>query len=106
VFLTNTKEPPINIINVFLTGFGHEHGGSIRTDQGGELARSFTLSDVVLRTHHYVVKPTGVDSRSQNGAVEIYNGKLAVRACTLLYGSGLLAKYWSTALLHWVYLHN
>ncbi len=43
VFLTNTKEPPINIINAFLTRFGHEHCGSIRTDQGGELARSFAL---------------------------------------------------------------
>ncbi len=106
MFLTNTKEPPINIIDAFLTRFGHEHGGSIRTDQGGELASSFALSDMVLRTHHYVVEPTGVDSPSKNGAVEIYNGKLAVRACTLLYGLGLPAKYWSAALLHLVYLHN
>jgi hypothetical protein len=42
----------------------------------------------------------------QNGAVEIYNGKLAVRTRSLLYGSGLPAKYWSLALLHLVYLHN
>jgi hypothetical protein len=38
--------------------------------------------------------------------VEIYNGKLAVCAHTLLYGSGLLEKYWLAALLHSVYLHN
>jgi hypothetical protein len=106
VFLTNTKEPPIDIIDAFLTRFQHEQGGSIRTDQGGELARSFALSDMVLRTHHYVVEPTGADSPSQNGAVEIYNGKLAVCARTLLYSSGLPAKYWSAALLHLVYLHN
>ena len=106
VFLTNTKEPPLAILDAFLSRFGHEKGGSIRTDQGGELARSFALSDLVLRTHKYVLEPTGADSPSQNGSVEIYNNKLAVRARTLLYGLGLPAKYWSSALLHSVYLHN
>jgi hypothetical protein len=106
VFLTTSKTPPIDIIDTFLSRFGHESGGSIRTDQGGELARSFTLSDMVLRSHKYVIEPTGADSPSQNGAVEIYNNKLAIRACTLLYGSGLPAKYWSSALVHSVYLHN
>jgi hypothetical protein len=100
VFLTNTKEPPLDIVDTFLSRFGHANGGSIRTDQGGELARSFALSDLVLRTHKYVLEPTGADSPSQNGSVEIYNNKLAVCARTLLYGSGLPAKYWSSALLH------
>jgi hypothetical protein len=49
VFLTQSKSPPMEIINTFLSRFGHERGGSIRTDQGGELARSFALSDKVLR---------------------------------------------------------
>ena len=106
VFLTQSKSPPMEIIDTFLTRFGHERGGSIRTDQGGELARSFALSDKVLRSHNYVMEPTGADSPSQNGAVEIYNNKLAIRARTLLYGSGLPAKYWSAALLHSVYLNN
>ena len=61
---------------------------------------------MVLRTHNYVLEPTGANSPSQNGSVEIYNNKLAIRARTLLYGSGLPAKYWSSALLHSVYLHN
>ena len=52
------------------------------------------------------MEPTGADSPSQNGAVEIYNDKLAVRTRTLLYGAGLPAKYWSAALQHSVYLHN
>jgi hypothetical protein len=52
------------------------------------------------------MEPTGADSPSQNGAVEIYNDKLAICARTLLYGSGLPAKYWSAALLHSVYLAN
>jgi len=106
VFLTKSKEPPLNIIDTFLDHFGHRNGGSIRSDQGGELALSFANSDLLLRKHKYVVEPTGAVSPSQNGAVEIYNAKLAVRTRTLLFGSGLPAKYWSSALVHAVYLHN
>ncbi len=76
VFLTHSKPPLVDIIDAFLTRFWHAHGGSIRTDQGGELARSFALSDMVLRSHKYIVEPTGADSPSQNGAVEVYNNKL------------------------------
>jgi hypothetical protein len=78
VFLTNSKEPLLDIIDAFLGRFGHKHGGSIRTDQGNELARLLGLSDAILRTHRYVMEPTGADSPSQNGVVEIYNDKLAV----------------------------
>jgi hypothetical protein len=106
VFLTATKSPPIDIIKEFLTQHGHEDGGCIRTDQGGELARSSAFQDMLLRDFHYTLEPTGADSPSQNGAVEIYNDKFAVRTRTLLYGSGLPAKFWSAALLHSVYLHN
>jgi hypothetical protein len=48
----------------------------------------------------------GANSPSQNGAVEVCNGKLAIKTRTLLYGSSLPAKYWSSALLHTVYLHK
>ena len=106
VFLTKIKEPPLDIVDTFLTRFGHVKGGSVRNDQGGELARSFDLSDMLLRQHKYVVEPTGADSPLQNGAVEIYNTKLAVRTWTLLFGSGLPAQYWLSALIHAVYLHN
>jgi hypothetical protein len=92
-FLTSTKEPPLDIVDAFLSRFGHAHGGSICTDQGGKLARLLALSDLVLRTHNYVLEPTGADSPSQNGSVEIYNDKLAIRARTLLYGLGLPEKY-------------
>ncbi len=61
---------------------------------------------MVLRDHNYTIEPTGADSLSQNGAVEIYNNKFAIRICTLLYGANLPAKYWSAALLHATYLHN
>jgi hypothetical protein len=39
VFLTKSKEPPLDIIDTFLDCFGHVNGGLIRSDQGGELAR-------------------------------------------------------------------
>jgi hypothetical protein len=48
----------------------------------------------------------GANNPSQNGAVEVYNGKLAIKTRTLLLGSSLPAKYWLSALLHAVYLHN
>jgi hypothetical protein len=54
----------------------------------------------------YVVEPTGADSLSQNGALEVYNGHIAVKVQTLLYLLGLPPKFWSAALLHTVYLHN
>jgi len=96
----------LDIINSFLRKFGHEEGGSIRSDQGGELAKSPALADIKLRDHNYVFEPTGADSPSQNGGVETYNDKLAVRTRTLLYGANLPAMYWSAALLHAVYLNN
>ncbi len=40
VFITATKEPPLDIFSEFLQHHGHEDGGCICTDQGGELARS------------------------------------------------------------------
>ena len=106
IFLTASKEPPLDIIREFLTQHGHSDGGSVHTDQGGILARCSALQDMLLRDFHYMFEPTGADSPSQNGAVEIYNDKFAVRTRTLLYGSGLLAKYWSAALIHSVYLHH
>jgi hypothetical protein len=106
VFLTKSKSPPIDIIKEFLTQHGRDDGGCIRTDQGSELARSLAFQDMLLRDFHYTLEPTGTDSPSQNGAVEVYNHKFAVCTRTLIYGSGLPAKFWSAALLHSVYLHN
>ncbi len=106
IFLTALKEPPLDIIREFLTQHGHSEGGSVRTNQGGELAWCSALQDMLLLDCHYMFKPTGADSPSQNGAVEIYNNKFAVRMQMLLYGSGLPAKYWSAAHVHLVYLHN
>jgi hypothetical protein len=106
IFLTASKEPPTAIVKAFLAQHGHANGGCVRTDQGGEPAKSPKFWDLLLRECNYTIEPTGADSPSQNGSAEIYNDKFAVRSRTLLYGSGLPAKFWSAALLHSVYLHN
>jgi hypothetical protein len=106
IFLTASKEPPIAIVWEFLTQHGHDNSGCIRTDQGRKLARNSLFQDMVLCEFHYTLKLTGADSPSQNGAVEIYNDKLAVCTRTLLYDLGLPAKFWSAALIHLGYLHN
>jgi hypothetical protein len=104
-FLTASKEPPIAICLAFLHIFGNTWG-IIRTDQGGELARSNGFITAMLNDRGYVVEHTGADSPSQNGSAEIFNNTLAVKVQTLLYGSGLPAKFWSAALLHSVFLQN
>ncbi len=104
-FLTKSKEPPLAILRAFMLKYGTGNG-LIRMDQGGELTWSKAFRDMMLQDYGYVVEPTGADSPSQNGGMEIYNNTLAVKVCTLLYGSGLPAKIWSAALLHAVYLHN
>ncbi len=105
VFLTEDKKPPIAILTAFMRKFGNGNG-VIRTDQGGKLARSDAFCNTMMNDFSYTIEQTGADSPSQNGGAEIYNGTLAVKVCTLLYGSGLPAKFWSAALLHSVYLHN
>jgi hypothetical protein len=106
VFLTKSKEPPLNIVSAFLRQHDHPGGGCICTDQGGELARSMKFSHTILNNFNYTVEHTSNDSPSQNGAVKIYNDKFGIRTRALLYGSGLPAKFWSAALLHSVFLHN
>jgi len=78
VFLTKSKDRPIDIVWAFLTLHGHSDGGCIRTDQGGELASSSAFCDLLMREFRYCLESTGADSPSQNGAVEIYNDKLGI----------------------------
>jgi len=91
-FLTKTEEPPLDILSTFMKKFGIGNG-VVRTDQGGELARSAAYQELMLNTFGFVVEPTGADSPSQNGGAEIYNNTLAVKTRTLLYGTGLPTKF-------------
>jgi hypothetical protein len=105
VFLTTSKNLLIDILRAFMKRFASKLG-LVRTDQGGELAQCAEFRTLMLEEFNYVVEPTGADSPSTNSAAEIYNNTLAVKVRTLLYGSGLPAKFWSAALVHAAYLHN
>ncbi len=55
VFLTSAKDPPVDIIDHFLTKLGHADDGSIWTDQGGKLAGLLELRDMILHKHSYIL---------------------------------------------------
>ena len=93
VFLTKSKDPPVETAGAFLTGYGLADGGRIRCDQGGELARSEEFRTRMMRDHGYVVEPTGTADPAQNGGAESWNGTYAVVVRALLYGAALSAKY-------------
>jgi len=69
-FLTKSKAP-LAILGAFMSKYGVGNG-IIRTDQGGELARSKAFRESMLKDYGYVVECTGADSPSQNGGAEIY----------------------------------
>jgi hypothetical protein len=85
VFLTTSKEPPLDIVNAFMQRFALWDGGFVHTDHGDELACSSSFCNTMLRTFNYVVEPTGADSPLQNRAIKFYNGYLAVKVWTSLY---------------------
>ncbi len=99
VFLCQSKIPPVDVIEDFLSIHGNTSDGVICTDLGSELARSTTLQTTVLKETKYIIEPTGVDCPSQNTVAEQWNQTLAITTRSLLYGSGLPAHYWSAALL-------
>jgi hypothetical protein len=49
IFLTKSKEPPLDIVKVLMRRLALSDGRFVRTDQGGELAQSSTLRDMLLR---------------------------------------------------------
>jgi hypothetical protein len=105
-FLTVSKAPPAEILDAFLTKHGVKSGARfIRMDQGGDLWRSEKIRTVAAK-HDYMLEPTGSDSPSQNGKVERLNGTLGVMVRALLYSSGLVPMFWSSALVLAVYLKN
>jgi hypothetical protein len=105
-FLWKSKEPPIDLVLAFLAIHGSPDAGVIRTDQGGEFARSANFRTVMFTSKRYVVEPTGADGPAQNGGAKKWNHTLAVTTRSLLYGTGLPARYWLAALLHAAYVHN
>jgi hypothetical protein len=107
VYPTKTKEPPINTVNLFLQRFGLRDGTQryVRTDQGGELAKSAAFRDIVAK-HGYVVESTAPDASSQNGRGERPHRTLGNMVRCMLYGASLGAEFWADALVYAGYLYN
>ena len=106
VFLTKNKSPPVKTVTQFLRTYGNQDGVRIiRTDQGGELARSRIFQETIQQAH-YNIEVTGSDNSSQNAVVERPHKTLANMVRAGLENAGLPYKYWSDALLHAVYIKN
>ena len=106
MFLSKNKHPPIKVTKQFLRTYGNKEGTCIvRTDQGGELARS-VLVRKALQDASYSIEITGSDNSSQNGAAERPHRTLANMVRAGLETSNLPLKYWSDALLHASFIKN
>jgi hypothetical protein len=107
VYPTKTKEPPIETVDLFLQRFGLRDGTQryVRTDQGGELAKSADFCNLIAK-HGYVVESTGPDASSQNGRGERPHRTLANMVRCMLYGASLGAEFWADAVVYAAYLYN
>ena len=106
VFLTKNKAPPLKVVTQFLSTYGLKDGiRTIRTDQGGELARSNAFRKV-LDTAGYSLEITGSDNSSQNSIAERPHRTLGDMVRAGLENSGLHPKFWSDALLHAAHIKN
>ena len=106
VFLTKNKSPPIKTEAQFLRTYGNCNGVRIiRTDQGGELAKSGAFQKLLMDTG-YNIEVTGADNSSQNAIVERPHQTLANMVRAGLENSGLKYSFWSDDILHAGYVKN
>ena len=106
IFLSKNKQPPIKVLHKFLRTYGQRQGiRTIRTDQGGELARSSAFQQAITEAG-YSIEITGSDNSAQNGIAERPHQTLANMVRAGIENAGLHVKYWSDALLHAVYIKN
>ena len=70
IFLTKTKEPPVNIVRKVLRKFKYKSPHrAVRVDQGKELGNSIDFSKMV-NDEGFTLEVTGAESSSQNGIAE------------------------------------
>ena len=106
IFLCKNKNPPIKTLQLFLDQYGLQTGPrTIRTDQGGELAKSHKIQETIAAAG-YSLETTGSDNSSQNGMIERPHRTLANMMRSALTDSGMDQKYWSDALVHSVFIKN
>ena len=106
IFLTQSKHPPLeaakSVLEKFKSVIKHR---TVRTDQGGELAKSKDFQNMIGECG-FTLEITGSDASTQNGLAENPNCSLVHMVKCLLYSAELPPQYWSFALLHATYIKN
>ena len=106
IFLFADKKPPIATVTSFLNTHGNKAGlRRVRTDQGGELAKSSTFRTCINKAG-YTLETTGAGASFQNAIAERPHRTLADMMRTMLSGANLTSDYWSHTLRHAVYIKN
>ena len=78
----------------------------IRTDQGGELARSEAFRKMAQKYGYTIGTTAGADNSLQNGRGERPHRTYGNVVCCLLYSSSVGAEFWSDTLVHSCYILN
>ena len=107
VYLSNSKEPPVEPIRMILQKFGScsTTHRTVRTDQDKGLGRSLDFK-AMLKAENFTLELTGTDSSMQNSHAERPHRDLAQMMRCMLHAAELGPEFWSYALAHAVYIKN
>ena len=106
VYLTDTKEPPVEAARLILSKFKTDHPHrTVRTDQDSALARSQEFRAMVER-EGFLIEVTGSNNSQQNSRAERPHRDLAQMTRCMLHSAGLGPEYWSYALNYATYIKN
>ena len=106
IYLTHSKEPPLNAIEMVLSKFGsNDKHRTVRTDQDKGLSKSKDYLDL-LEKLKFTPEMTGTDNSQQNSRAERPHRDLSQMMRCLLHSSGLGPEYWTYALRMAVYIKN
>ena len=104
VYLSNTKEPPVEPVRMILRKFGanitHK---TVRSDQDKALGKSVEFL-AMLKEEEFTPELTGTDSSPQNAIGERPHRDLAQMMRCMLHSAELGPAYWSFALAHAIYI--
>ena len=100
-FLTRSKRPPCDLIKWLIHVLRKQNRpiNFIRFDEGGELARSTEINQVLL-DHDIVMQTTGGYASHLNGRTERGHRTDADSVRAMLFAAGLENKYWCFALMY------
>ena len=104
--LNHFKIATNNVVQRVLNKFKSNNiNRTVRTDQGGELARS-TLFQTMISKENFTLEITGVAASVQNGVAESPNNSLAQMMRCILHTAELGPEYLFYALVHAAYTKN